>query len=784
MLFMKSLNAKITATVVALVALIAIINIGLVYYYSILVQAETQELENDVQRIIGEKDAFTDSIVDEALTIENRALEAEQQVAVITADAETMAERRFITGKHAGISASATTMIRAAMMSGEAAAAEDIMFNLSENPDVLSINLWRTNGIEAFSDNSTIRDVNAALGTDYFQPHATENPTPIPDERRTGLEEALAATSGNAVLPGEVEDDEGTVQPVLFSYAVLTNDIECQGCHGQEETQRGVLEVAISRAGLVALERSAAERMATLEEKQARELAELAERAEEQHDAIVAESAGFTREINDRVAALNVTQSQSSAVQFIVNPLAALVVLALIVLMLSRMLSRPLRSMTNTMERLADNDLTVDVPGLQRKDEIGEMAGAVQVFKDNGIKLKEMAAEQEVMHRRNARRVKAEMFALTNALEEEVNSAIALVKTQADAMHGAALEMSQSVSQTESQSDAASGASREAAGSVDAVAAAAEEMASSISEISRQVSSSAETAHKAMAQAETTNERIQGLNRAANEIGEVVDLINDIAKQTNLLALNATIEAARAGEAGKGFAVVANEVKTLANQTAKATEDIGTQIAAIQKATEEAVSAIGDISRVINEINEITTAVSAAVEEQTAATGEISQNAQMAAQNTQVSSENIEEVRASSDVTGGHARSVQESAEEVRNRVRLMQDALEKIMRSGSAEERRANMLHTVNVSATLEFRGGQKTTCLLQDLAISGVGTLDRRLEGERGQEFTTTIPDVGRCAGSIVAHTGSTTHIRLDISEDRAAKFESFIAAQASRT
>jgi methyl-accepting chemotaxis protein len=298
------------------------------------------------------------------------------------------------------------------------------------------------------------------------------------------------------------------------------------------------------------------------------------------------------------------------------------------------------------------------------------------------------------------------------------------------------------------------------------------------------VSTSANTAHRAMGQAEAANERVQSLSRAAQEIGEVVDLINDIAKQTNLLALNATIEAARAGEAGKGFAVVANEVKTLANQTAKATEDIGTQIATIQGATEEAVSAIADISKVITEINEITTAVSAAVEEQTAATGEISQNAQMAAQNTQVSSENIEQVRTSSDVTGGHAESVKRAAEEVRGRIRQMQDALEKIMRSGSEDERRASALHTVNISATLDFGHGKTVTCLLQDLSLSGVGTLDRKLDGARGQEFTATIPNLGALPGSIVAHTGSGTHIRLDVSDAVAAQIESLVRKHSVRT
>jgi len=777
MVLMKSLTAKITATVVALVAIIAVINIGLVFYYANMVSGETENLAKDVERIIREKDAHTNQIMENFVQSEIDRLKAEQQTASNEAEAEALGERRFMAGKHAGISASATTMIRAAMMSGEATTAEDIMFNLSENPDVLSIHLWRTNGQEAFSDNSTILSVNKSLGTSYFEPRSRENLTSIPGERRPGLDKALAASDGTYEMPGEIERDDGGIEPVLFSYAVLTNDPECQGCHGQTNPQRGVLEVAVSRADLLAMEKAASQRIAALKEEQDQEMAVLTERAEADHQTVVDTSLAYTRDINNRVADLNATQGSSSSVQLIVNPLAALGVMGLIVFILGRLLSGPLRSMTVAMERLADNDLTVDIPGQKRQDEIGEMASAVQVFKENGFKLKKLATEQEVMHRRNARRVQSEMFALTNALHEEVTSSIGLVKTQADAMHAAALQMAQSVAKTEAQSEAAASASREAAGSVDAVAAAAEEMASSIAEISRQVSISAATAGKAMSQAESTTERVQGLNRAANQIGEVVGLINDIAKQTNLLALNATIEAARAGEAGKGFAVVANEVKTLANQTAKATEDIGVQIAAIQGATEQAVAAIEDISNVIREINEITTAVSAAVEEQTAATGEISHNAQRAAHNTQDSSENIEQVRTSSDITGEQARTVETSAEDVRNRIRQMEEAMERMVRSGSEEERRANALHTVNVSVTLKLGAGNAVTCLLQDVARSGVGTLDRVVSCERGHEFTMSIPDVGDVHGSVVAHTGQGTHVRLDVADGVATKLESFI-------
>jgi methyl-accepting chemotaxis protein len=571
------------------------------------------------------------------------------------------------------------------------------------------------------------------------------------------------------------------LRPVLYSYVTLTNDPECQGCHGVEDPIRGVLELAVSRESLIAVEERSAERMAAMETEQQREMAALREQTETRRREVEEASRAIAARLDQRVTGLNETQSSSTSVQAVVNPLATLGVMGLIVLMLRRLLSRPLTAMTAAMERLAHDDLSVEIPGRSRRDEIGEMADAVQVFKDNGFKLKQMAAEQEAQHRRNARKVRAEMFALTNALDEEVRSAIHLVQQQADGMHEAALKMTESVGRTESRSDAAASASRDAAHGVDAVAAAAEQMAASIGEISRQMTASTETAHRAVRQAETTNQRIQGLAKAADQIGEVVNMISDIAKQTNLLALNASIEAARAGDAGKGFAVVANEVKTLANQTANATEDIAKQIGGMQAATREAVTAIEDIARVIGEINEITQTVSVAVEQQTGATQEISQNAQQASHSTQESSDNIGQVLESSSVTGEHARSVQQSAEDVRARVRQMQDALEKLMRGGSDDDRRDGALHTVNVAVTLNLGGGASQSCLLQDLARSGVGTVDRALDVERGHAFTMDVPELGSMTGSVVAKTGTGTHVRFELNEAQLAGLDTFIRKRA---
>jgi len=448
---------------------------------------------------------------------------------------------------------------------------------------------------------------------------------------------------------------------------------------------------------------------------------------------------------------------------------AALVLGIVAAVFIGRSMAGPIVALTGTMKRLADNDLTVEVPNRERTDEIGAMAAAVQVFKRNGQEIERMRAEQAAEARRNARRVQTEMMALTNALDQEVRAAVATVRDQVEAVHTSAVDMTQAIAETEQRSTAADLASQTAADNVDAVAAAAEQMSASIKEISRQVSAATGVAQRAADQARTTDDRIQGLASAAGQIGDVVNLISDIAKQTNLLALNATIEAARAGEAGKGFAVVANEVKTLANQTAKATEDIGQEISGMQDATGQAVDAIRSIVEVIGEINEITTAVSAAVEEQTASTGEISQGAVQAAHSTQEVSDNIGQVNASAGQTGEQARQVRAAAEEVRGEVTSMLESLERIIRSGSAEEREHNRLRTVNVAVSVTQSDGITRSCLMQELAPSGVATLDRSLQGERGAEMMIDIPGLGRLSADLVVQTEHGTHIRLDVPDDR---------------
>ncbi|SMF82175.1 methyl-accepting chemotaxis sensory transducer with TarH sensor [Azospirillum oryzae] len=331
-------------------------------------------------------------------------------------------------------------------------------------------------------------------------------------------------------------------------------------------------------------------------------------------------------------------------------------------LLIGRGLSRPVVAMTDRMTRLAGGDRSVDIPGLDRADEIGGMAKALQVFKDSLIESDRLAETQRADHA--AQRGRGERIdRLTQEFDRLVLQALGRVSAAATQLQATAQTMSATAEQTTRQADAVASASNEATGNVETVAAATEELTASIAEIGRQVAESTRIAGQAVATAEKTDGTVRGLVDAAQRIGEVVQLITDIASQTNLLALNATIEAARAGEAGKGFAVVASEVKNLASQTAKATEEIGSQIAGIQEISRQAAGAIAEIGRVIAEISHISTTIAAAVEEQGAATKEISRNVQQAARGTQQVSGNIAGVSEAAASTGDASREVLTAAD-------------------------------------------------------------------------------------------------------------------------
>ncbi|WP_298240005.1 methyl-accepting chemotaxis protein [uncultured Bradyrhizobium sp.] len=330
---------------------------------------------------------------------------------------------------------------------------------------------------------------------------------------------------------------------------------------------------------------------------------------------------------------------------------------------IGRSISSALIAMVRSMTGLANGDTSVVIPGLGRKDEIGEMAGAVAVFKTNMAEADRLRAEQAEAEARARQQRKADMQRLADRFEGAVGEIIETVSSAATELEASSNTLTQAAERGNSLATAVAAASEEASANVQSVSSASEELTSSVSEISRQVQESARVADVAVGQAERTNARVAELTKAASRIGDVVELINTIAAQTNLLALNATIEAARAGEAGKGFAVVATEVKALAEQTAKATGEIGQHIGAIQAATEDSVGAIKEIGDTIAKMSEISSTIAAAVEEQGAATQEISRNIQHAAQGTSDVSANIGDVQRGAGETGAASAQVHSAAQ-------------------------------------------------------------------------------------------------------------------------
>ena len=370
-----------------------------------------------------------------------------------------------------------------------------------------------------------------------------------------------------------------------------------------------------------------------------------------------ADNAEITR-LNTEVAAFQETMKlMLVGVPVIGIPLGMLLASVIAI----RMIVTPIRRITQSMQDLADGRLDAPAPDADSRDEIGEMARTLRIFRDGMNQARDLAREQQRAAEERLTRSHA-IVDLADRFESEIRGVLATVSASADRMRHTAHGMTATAQDTSVRAGDVASASQQASANVQAVATATEELTSSISEIGRQVATSTAITREAVGEAERADRQVRGLTEAAEKIGEVVELINSIASQTNLLALNATIEAARAGEHGKGFAVVASEVKGLATQTAKATEDIAEQIAGIQRVSTETATAIRVIGEVINRIDGIATTIASAIEEQGAATGEIARNIQQAAPGTERVTTTIGGVNAAARETDNAARDVLDAA--------------------------------------------------------------------------------------------------------------------------
>ena len=449
--------------------------------------------------------------------------------------------------------------------------------------------------------------------------------------------------------------------------------------------------------------------------------------------------------------------------------LGVLLLTALAGILVARNITAPLSRMTGAMKTLASGDLNIKIPAQARADEIGDMASAMKVFRDNAIEAQRMREAQNQEKERLNRESREKMLAMADSLDREVQEAVSRIEQQTGSVRDMAQNMNTVATTTSNQMETVNASAQQATHGVSAVAAAAEEMVASITEIARQAKRSAAIASKAMEEAEKTNSTVQELDDASQRIGDVVSLITDIAEQTNLLALNATIEAARAGDAGKGFAVVANEVKSLATQTGKATEEIAQQVGTIQGETSSAVQAIASIRDTISEINKNISMIESSVEQQNVATEEISRNAQETSSNTNEVSTIIGDMSHETASVGEMSDNVQNSIGDIAERMTDLKQNLTVILRESDAGDRRGQQRLRVDMRGTAMLSGGRTEAFHIHDLSARGLG-LEPRIDLPVGFEFKLSLAGHDMVLDTrVIDQSDSRTHVEFVGGQDQ---------------